>query len=153
MTNTTEASGGTWVEGLLVEGAEAHAVERGRELLGERRADAEIGIGGEGRHDLLGVAAGARMGEALGLVAGLGLVLDGLQHLGVEHQLLDQLAAAGELEGGDLELEALVELVDGAVDAAAHPPAPERGREQAVDEGDDGERAGQKREPERDCHR
>ena len=140
------------VERHLVEGAEPHAIERGRQLLRQCGADPEIGVGRERRHDLLGVAARARMGDALGLLARLGLVLDGLEHFGVEHQLLDQLPPSRQLEGRDLQLEPLVELVDGPIDPPPQPP-PHRRREEAVDEGDDGEQPRQDGEPERDCHR
>ena len=124
------------VERHLVEGPETHAIERGRELLRQCRADPEIGVGRERRHDLLGVAAGARMGDALGLLARLGLVLHGLEHVGIEHQLLDQLAPSRQLEGRDLQLEPLVELVDRPIDPPPQPP-PHRRREEAVDERDE----------------
>jgi hypothetical protein len=92
------------------------------------------------------------MGDALGLVARLGLVLDGFEHLRVEHQLLDQLPPSRQLEGRDLQLEPLVELVDSAVHAPPQPPSHRR-REKAVDEGNGGQQPRQDGEPERDCHR
>jgi hypothetical protein len=70
----------------------------------------------------------------------------------VEHQLLDQLPPPRQLEGRDLELEALVELVDGPVHPPTQPPA-HGGGEEAIDEGDGGERAGEEGEPERDGYR
>ena len=101
--------------------------------LGQRRADAEIGVGAERGNDLLGVAACPRIRHALGLAARLGLVLDGLQHLGIEHQLLDQLAPARELEGRDLEPQALVQFIDGPIGPPPQPPA-QRRAEQPVDQ-------------------
>ena len=91
------------------------------------------------------------MGDALWLLARLGLVLDRLEHLRIEHQLLDQLPPPRQLEGRDLQLEPLVELVDGPIDAPPQPPA-HGGGEEAIDEGDGGEGAGEEGEPERECY-
>jgi hypothetical protein len=92
------------------------------------------------------------MRDGFRLAALLGLVLDGFQDIGIEHQLLDQAAPPRQLEGRDLQTQALVQLVDGAVGAPLQPPA-ERRPEQPVDQGNDREHAQHYGQPQRDGHR
>jgi hypothetical protein len=61
-----------------------------------------------------------------------------MQHLGIEHQAIDQHLALGQLERLDAKLETFVELVDGAIGAPPHRPAHAR-HQDAVDRGPRGQ--------------
>ena len=82
MTKITAASGSARCHRVLVHVAEPDAIEEGRDPAREPRADAEIGIGRKRRHDLLGVAARARVRELRAAPLRLGVVLDRAQHSG-----------------------------------------------------------------------
>ena len=146
MTKITAGVGIDRLHRVFVHVAEAHAIEEGRDAAREPRADAEIRIGRERRHDLLGVAARARLrGLARHLVGGR-VVLDRAQHFGIEDQLIDQRLALGELERLDAQLEPRVEVVDRAVEAPAHEPA-QGGQQDAVERRPDRKRADDQSQP------
>jgi hypothetical protein len=80
------------------------------------------------------------------------LCVHGLQQIGMEQKLLDQLPPPRKFERRDLQAQMQVEFIDGAIDAAVHPSADGR-RKQAINKGDDRQYPRRDGEPKRNCHR
>ena len=144
-----EDHGGIRIDRLhrgFVHVAEAHAIEKHRDAAREPRADAEIRIGRERRHDLLRVEMRPRLrGRARHFVRRR-VVLDRAQYFGIEDELIDQRLALGELERLDAQLEPRVQFLDRAVETAAHEPA-HGGHEDAIERRPDRERAHDQSQP------
>jgi len=137
---------------LLVEGAEPHPVERSRDQPRHPCAHREIGKGRERGHDLAGIALDPGHDHVTRLTALTHVRLDRGLHLHVVGQPVDQHQPLGQFEGLDLELEAVVDLVDGAVEPLAEEPAHIR-PDHPVDQGDDGKRRPQQHYPQRKLDR
>ena len=134
-----------WLLQNLIRSMGAYFVRRDSR---EPRADAEIRIGRERRHDFLGVVARPRLrGLARDLVL-RGIVLDRAQHLGIKDELIDQRLAFGKLERLDAQLQPRVELVDRTIEAAAQEPA-HCGHDDALERRPDRKRADDQCQPQR----
>ena len=136
---------------LFVGGPEPHAVQQPNEPPGQVVADAEVRIGIERRHDFPGVPGrlrhqhvprGSRCGR---------LPVDGFQHFGVVGQAIDEDLALGSREAGNLELQALIEVFDHAIEAAAYKPA-NAWHQHAVNDRPDREYCPRDDQPKRERH-
>ena len=135
-------------ERLVVRITEAHAVEAFHRPSREVIADAKVGVGVEGGHDLPGVALHLPAQHLARDAGGLGLGLDRLHHVRVVGELVDQHPALSLLKRRDLQLEPGVHLLDHAVESAAQEPARAR-HEDPVQRGPERERAHHAQDPER----
>ena len=137
---------------LVVRIAQAHAVQELSHAPCQVIADAEVGVGVEGGHDLAGVALHLPAQHLARGAGGLGLGLDRRHHVGVVAELVDEHPALGLLERGDLQLQPGVDLLDHAVEAAAQEPARAR-HQDPVQRSPEGERAHHREDPERQRER
>ena len=135
-------------ERLVVRIAEPHAIEALHRPPGDVIADAEIGVGVEGGHDLAGVALHLPAQHLARGAGGFGLGVDRLHHLGVEAELVDEHPALGLLEGRDLQFQPRVDLDDHPVEAAAQEP-PHARHQDPVERSPERERADDREDPER----
>ena len=132
--------------------AEAHAVEALHRAPGDVIADAEVGVGVEGGHDLAGVAFHLPAQHLAGRAGVLRLGVDRLHHVGVVAELVDEHAAPGLQEGRNLQLQPRVDLLDHAVETAAQEPARAR-HQDPVERSPECERVHQRENPERQRER
>ena len=139
-------------QALGVDVADAHAVQALRDLAPDPVADAEVQVSVEGRHDLARVALdGGEHGDDRHAVR-LGELVDGLLHLRVAEQAVNENLAASALERPDADAQARAQFVDDAVGAPGDEPA-DRRHQQAVVGGPGGQRPAREGEPQWNCYR
>ena len=124
------------------------AIERARETAGEPVSETEIHVRVEGRHDLPRVGPHARLHGFAGHSGVAGFRLRGLLDLRIVEKPVDQDLPLGQLERGDPDLQAGVDLLEHAVDAPPQEPARARD-EQPVERRPEREQAEHDREPQR----
>ncbi len=140
-------AGGHGGEPRLVREAEPHAVEELRHPLREPVADPEIEVDVEGGDDLAGVALHPADQHLAGDPLLAGERVHRLDHRGVVDQAVDQHPPPGAVEGGDLQPQPGVQLVDDAVDPPPEIPA-DAGHQQPVERRPGGEQEQHDHQPE-----
>jgi hypothetical protein len=110
-------------QAVLVDEADAHAVQRPRRRARHGIADAVVDVGIEGGHDLARIVVDAAPDIAQPLVFGIGMFGGRGLHPGIVEQAVDQHLAARQLEGGQLDRQSAADLAHHQLDAAAEEPA------------------------------
>ena len=135
----------------LVEMPQPHAIERPAQPFREADRNAEIGRGGETRHDLARIAPGLFKGHVLGDALGLRMGGNRDAHLGIIDQPLDHVIAPRQLERLDGALQPRVQPRHRPLQPAPQKP-PHRGKEKMTGKGDGRKPHQQHQRPERHLH-
>ena len=134
-----EDNGAVGINGLervFIHVTEPDPVKQRRKPARQARPDPEIGIGRKRRHDLACIVARQLLRGRAGDAVVPGVILDFPEHVGIEHELVDQRLPFGELERLDAQFEPGVEFVDRPVEPPSHHPACAR-QQQVIERGHD----------------
>lgn len=148
MTNTTERNRQHRFQRFIVGVTKTHAIKRFGQPPRQLGADLEIGIGGERRHDFARIALSLVHGDLARHASLLRVLFDSGEDVRIIQQPVGQHLTLGEFERLDVQLEAGIQLVDGAVGAVAQRPA-DRRDQQPVEQGDDGKQREERNRPDR----